>query len=68
MRILEINIAASFNQLVRDESAPIFGRCGECRVPIVCRNIYVAARSNELLRDGCMPFAGSDVERRPPIL
>ncbi len=64
MLILEIDVASSFNQLVRDVREPIFGCSVERCLPIVCRNIYVAARSNELFRDG--RFLGSDEERRGP--
>ena len=58
MFVLMINIAASFNQLVRDGCMPLLGQ------PMLRLKIDVTASSNELFRDNRVPFLGRDVERR----
>jgi hypothetical protein len=61
--VLKINVAASFNQLLRDGGMSFFGSDAESRDPIVLLKINVTASLNQLFRDDLMPFLCCHVEQ-----
>jgi hypothetical protein len=54
--LLKINVAASFDQLLRDSSMPIGGGNEERSGPNLVLKIYVTASFNQLLCDGHIPI------------
>ena len=79
VRIIELYVAASFNELLRDGSMPFSGRSVEGRGPILVLQINIKASCNELqtvsvspsrkmLRDGVMSIAGRGMEGSVPII
>jgi hypothetical protein len=64
---LNINVTATFNELFRDVSMPIFGRDVQRCSPIFCLKIQVTASFNQLVRNASMSMLGSDVQRCGPI-
>ena len=58
-----VDVTASLNEPVHDDSMPFFGRDADRCRSILLLKIDVTASMDELLRDGRMPFFGCDEER-----